>query len=301
MTTPDVTARDLIHVDDVPPGSVVVGVDGSPGSDTALDWAAGTAQRERRLLALLHASEPRPFVTDELGGSAQAAGLQDAIDRAARALVADRERRVREQHPDLRTVRVVVDADPRSAMVAAAERAHLVVAGARGRGRVTGMPVGSVSSFLARSAPGPVVVVPAPAASSHVTVAADGTPESRAVVELGYEQAALRGLPLHVLHCYWPSLGVDAGEKVTAEQERLLLGETVAGLGEKYPEVDVTLDAVVTPAPVETIVERSGGSALLVLGRHPRQGLMRSIYGSLVTGIVERAGCPVAVVPASVA
>ena len=59
----------------IPSGTVVVGVDGSPSCERALDWAVDHAVRERRQLTLAHGFDPvRPSGPDLL--------------RAARAQVA---------------------------------------------------------------------------------------------------------------------------------------------------------------------------------------------------------------------
>ena len=71
----------------VPAGCVVVGVDGSPGAEAALDWAIEHARLTRRTLALVHGWDTVPSVwLDQVG--ADAVTLQAEIRAAAAEVVA---------------------------------------------------------------------------------------------------------------------------------------------------------------------------------------------------------------------
>ena len=68
---------------------------------------------------------------------------------------------------------------------------------------------------------------------------------SLATLEFAYRQASLRGLPLTVFHCFWDVLAErrDARARrrpaATLEEEKLLVAESIAGMAEKYPDVQV--------------------------------------------------------------
>ena len=80
------------------------------------------------------------------------------------------------------------------------------------------------------------------------------------------------------------------------EAVRRTLAEAVAGLAEKYPDVDVTLDGVPKSA-VDHLVELSDHVGLVVVGSHRRSRLGRLTHLSTSRVVVEHARCTVAVVP----
>ena len=203
---------------------------------------------------------------------------------------------------------LVAPGDPRVTLVELSEVAHIVVMGSRGRGPLRSMLLGSVSSGVAKRASCPVVVcrpLGPNTASRGVVVGADGTPESLPVIEFAFAQASLRRLPLTVLHVFWDALAAVAGlrrggeewvEQPDVDSLHVLLSQSVAGFGEKYPDVSVSLrlqhglvDEVLTP--------RGQGWDLVVVGRHPMDSLGRMLTGSIATAVLERAQSTVAVVP----
>lgn len=134
------------------PGGVVVGVDGSVASQTALLWAANYAEKfdvglEAVLsyqLGSLH-GYPIPDVDDD--------GKNKAIKELHDSIVAT-------LGEDSGTVETVVRRPAPLALLKAAKNAALLVLGTRGRGAFSGMLLGSVSQHCVQHAPCPVVVVP---------------------------------------------------------------------------------------------------------------------------------------------
>ena len=140
-------------------GRIVVGTDGSEGSDRALRWAVREAARRGAVLQVVHAWEHAWDPT--LGGTragydpAEVAAyersrLDDAVERALAAT---------EHHPP-RIERTVVDDRPVAALTRLAQGADLLVVGTRGRGGFAELLLGSVSQQVVHHAPCPVVVVP---------------------------------------------------------------------------------------------------------------------------------------------
>ena len=130
---------------------IVVGVDGSAASRRALRRAAEEAEAHRAKLeivwawSLLDQETGAPF--DPHHGEAS---VRADLDRLLAEELGD-------DHPPI-VARAENDL-PARALVAAAEGAWLVVVGSRGRGGVTGLLLGSVSSHLAHHAPCPVLIV----------------------------------------------------------------------------------------------------------------------------------------------
>lgn len=134
---------------------VVVGVDGSPDSVRALQWAAEYA---RRYEAPLHALAV--FDVPNVYGPYAMAALPDAkaIEERARTVLAEAVRDAVGE--DVAVTQRVERGHPARALVAASEGAGLVVVGSRGHGGFVGLMLGSVSQYCVTHARCPVIVLP---------------------------------------------------------------------------------------------------------------------------------------------
>jgi nucleotide-binding universal stress UspA family protein len=134
---------------------IVVGVDGSPHSQAALDWALDEAAlRNAHLTALAVA----PAVTGYWGIFSQADPSQqeqERINQAAKDMVDKAAQRHGHQQVTVRTVAGV----PADELVKASEGADLLVVAARGSGGFARLRMGSVSTQVTAHAHCPVVVV----------------------------------------------------------------------------------------------------------------------------------------------
>ncbi len=141
-----------------------MGVDGSPSSERALDWALEEAGlRRARVVAL--AVSPLPW---SLGYDPDWHVDRDLIaaERRAEVEAAVAASRARVGAPDDLEVeaRVQLDERPAFVLITAAADADLLVVGSRGRGGFRGVLLGSVSTACVHHAPCPVVVIPTAAA-----------------------------------------------------------------------------------------------------------------------------------------
>lgn len=135
---------------------VVVGVDGSPGSSTALAFAAVEARLRHAVLRVVHGWSIPPMVYPMV----MTAEAFEQLPKQARSRVDGQVAEVLGPDPGL-TVETVVEEGPAAEVVLeAAKGADLVVVGSRGRGGFAGLLLGSVSSQVAHHAPCPVVIVP---------------------------------------------------------------------------------------------------------------------------------------------
>jgi nucleotide-binding universal stress UspA family protein len=144
--------------DRAPRPVVVVGVDRSPASATALRWAADEARlRQARLRVVMAwqlpsiALYPAPFPADVVADGQLAAQrlLAEELDE-----VLGHDRQGLEVEP------VVVDGAAAPVLLDQAAAASLLVVGSRGHGGFTGLLLGSTSSQVVHHAPCPVTVVP---------------------------------------------------------------------------------------------------------------------------------------------
>ncbi len=289
----------------VPDGSIVVGVDGSEGAAMALEWAVGHAGLTHRPLALVHGWDGIPSVwLDQVG--VDHATLQAEVQAAATELVATAAARVAELDPEVEVVQVVRHEDARALLAGLSADAALTVLGSRGRGPISALVLGSVSSAVAGHGHGPVVVVrpggPGGSQGTGVLVAIDGHDGTAPVVAAAYEHASLRSLPLTVLHCTFDARVAVSGQ-VTAElrdqaeeEAQLVIAEATSGLSEEYPDVQVTPRAVFGHVEQE-LLEAADGADLVVVGHRQRNPIVSALLGSISRSFLEQARGAVMVVP----
>lgn len=287
-------------------GSIIVGVDGSADAERALRWAAEQAALERRHLAVVAVSGLNQVPTVAWANAASsyvippaelAERVQTVADEAAES--------ARRLQPGLTVTAHAAHGDPRDVLVELSPAAHLVVVGSRGRGVLRSRLLGSVSTTVVRHAESPVVVCRPESPGNvrkGVLVGADGTPEGHAVLELAFQQASVRNLPLTVLHAFHDVVAAVNGPHLIPategllEEQRLLLAESVAGFSEKFPDVWVDVQLARGFAH-ECLSAASEQWHLIVVGRHPTDSLSRMVSSTVATAVVERAHTTVAVVP----
>jgi nucleotide-binding universal stress UspA family protein len=135
---------------------VVVGVDGSPASDRALEWALEEARRRGAAVEVVTA-----FGHAQHGGTLGEPTVARRAREAAEREQAEQVNRVAEPYRDDVDVSLeVLDGRPVDRLVEAAAHAILLVVGSHGYGRVHDALVGSVAAGCIRNATCPVVVLP---------------------------------------------------------------------------------------------------------------------------------------------
>lgn len=283
----------------IPAGTIVVGLDGSPSAERALEWAVDQALRESRQLTLAHGVDPSGSVWVDPAGIDHRAVLE-ALHDDAKAVLGHAREQIAHRAPDLVVHEVVQLSDARVTLLELSERAAMVVVGSRGRGPIKSLLLGSVSLAVSREARCPVVVVrpghPG-VVRNGVLVGADGTDRSVPTLEFAYRQASLHQLPLTIMHCFWDARPGTEEEPV-ASDARLVLAESLAGLGEKFPDVQARTELVRGMAD-ERLVRASQRMDLVVVGAHHGGTLTTLLYGSIANAVLEHATCPVAIVPES--
>ncbi|MFJ9609031.1 universal stress protein [Kitasatospora sp. NPDC101176] len=147
---PVVVVRAPEHTTQDPP-YVVVGVDGSPSSTTAVDFAVELAVERGAALRVLWVWQRPPVAHLD----------ESAAEQALRRMLFETTAGHRARHPDLGTTHELVRGHPVEELAHASEHALAVVVGRRGHGGFTGMRLGSVPHGLLHRAHCPVVTVPA--------------------------------------------------------------------------------------------------------------------------------------------
>lgn len=283
-------------------GAVVVGADATEHTDVAVEWAAQYAAAHRRPLLVVHACGV-PTVYQNLTGTGdnrrelRLTGRR-TLDRAV-ALARARE-------PGLEVRDHLGIGAPEDVLMDSVDGAHLLVLGSRGRGRLTARLLGSVSVGMAAHAPCPVVVVRPEAARDDFSpyagawvVGVDGTELSMAALEFAFGLASGEDRPLVVLHAFGTAEERDLIapdlQRLAAEEHHLMLAETLAGFGEKYPDVAVT-EYHTHGEPGHELVRVSESAHGVVVGSHGRGDAASLVLGSVSRQVVEQSKCPVVVV-----
>ena len=139
---------------------IIVGVDGSPNSQLALDWATREAALHRVPVTVLTVHEVAtnhwtgsPISMPEDAAAVEQARLA-AVDAAAKATS-----KLGDQPPSV-TVRAVTGVAAQE-LIAASRDADQLVLGARGGGGFANLLLGSVTNQVVHHAHCPVTVVPA--------------------------------------------------------------------------------------------------------------------------------------------
>ena len=136
---------------------IVVGVDGSPASDRALEWAMQEGRRRGWTVEVVTAFGHAKHV----GGMAETTVTRQAREAAETAQVHQIDK-VAAYRDDVTLACEVVEGPAVERLVEASRHAGLLVVGSRGYGLVREILVGSVAAGCIRNATCPVVVLPAP-------------------------------------------------------------------------------------------------------------------------------------------
>ena len=290
---------------------IVAGVDGSPESLAAADWAAREAHHRGLPLRLVHAWrwEPLDIPLEQ---------DRESQERIAEQVIREAEARIAARRPGLALTAEVLHDTPVAALLGTEKEAEMLVIGSRGHGALAGFLLGSYGQQIIAEATRPVVAVrsrdgdedESADGEGHVggeiLVGQQGGPEDSApALGFAFETAAARGVPvravrawsLPALYAYSPAsmaLADQAGGLVPFEEKALR--EAVAPWRARFPDVPVTEHVEVGSAG-QVLLSSSGAAGLLVVGRRVRRGALGSRIGSVAHAALHLAPCPVAVVP----
>ena len=137
--------------------TIVVGVDGSPGSQVAVEFAAREAAAHGATLRLISAWE---IPTSVLAGGGVPTDVYDNFAAEAQKRLEEAAVQVRAIAPAVTVEKKVVEGHAGNMLVEEAETADLVVIGRRGHGALTEFLLGSISHQVADHAKCAVVIVP---------------------------------------------------------------------------------------------------------------------------------------------
>jgi nucleotide-binding universal stress UspA family protein len=273
---------------------VVVGVDGSPASMYAVDWAAREAAMRDSTLSLVHvagshAAHGEAVLRDARVIAEEAAGKSDAGKSDAGKSDAVR----------IATATLPGEAVP--VLVGLSAGAELMVVGRRGLGAVGRYVLGSVSRGLIHDARCPVAVIhdedplmASPVTAAPVVVGVDGSRAAEAALGLAFDEASRRRVELVAVYAYSHDFAVVDGATTWTSPEDELAGWLARWRGD-HPDVAVRR-IVARDQPDHQLTEQSESAQLVVVGRRDAESIA-SGASSVSDAVIESARMPVIVVP----
>ncbi|MFI0928009.1 universal stress protein [Streptomyces sp. NPDC021012] len=285
--------------------SLVVGVDGSDASLTALDWGVDEAVRHGVSLRIVHASMWERYegvvptwATDRPSGQVLA---ENIVGVAAE--------RARRRAPALPITTDVLAEDASTGLLREGWEGSILVVGSRGRGEFADLLLGSVSLVVAARAHCPVVVVRGDRQAletrhGRVLLGVGEHDIDSPAVRFAFREAAVRDAELDVVRAWRrPAHGPAdhllmkrAGGAYFAEESTELLDKALEAAASEHPQVRLRRSSVEGPAHT-VLTERSAAADLMVVGARRRDRLVGLELGRVAHRALHHASCPVAVVP----
>lgn len=295
--------------------TVTVGLDDSPESREAAEWAAREALLRGLPLKVMYVQEHMSRYV----ARTQLLDL-DGYQRWAERMTEESADAIRLRHPGIEVVTEHPTGTAADVLCEAAGFAELLVLGSRGLGRLTGFMVGSVSLGVVARAERPVVLVRAAeqAADEHepdpagvpsaatpfrpVVLGLDIDHPDDTLLDFAFDAAAHRKAPLRTVHA-WPEpppsfYGLSGGAELHDRLEReqaSLLSQVLHRWRQKFPDVEV-IEASRCGNAAQVLVNDARDASLVVVGRRIRSGALGAHIGHVTHSAMHHIAAPVAVV-----
>jgi nucleotide-binding universal stress UspA family protein len=288
---------------------ILVAVDGSEAASAAVTAVARLVPGGGIQALVVHVTDQGPLQRTVYGPNSLTLQWETPAD--ARALVDDAAASLRAAGIDA-TGQVYGQFDTIARQLLDTAHAHgagLIAMGSRGRGRIAGILLGSVTHRVIHLADVSVLAAPpssAPTVSPYrrILLAIDGSAASRRVVEVAAEVARRTGAHLLVLHVWEPNRASAqrylpegmAIEHDTPEMAGGLVDQAVAGIEGSGLSASATVGAS-RGSVAEAIVEaaQNDESELIVVGSRGRAALPALVLGSTTYRLLHIAPIPILV------
>lgn len=269
---------------------IAVGTNESAQSQEAVLWAARRAERAGLPLVILHVVDDR-WVADPYPWFGV---LEEAGDQLLKTAAG----RIRGAYPVPVTTRLL-NGSVGGELARYSGKASMLVVGS-GSGHLGGS-LADRALQVAASAKVPVAVVGTQDLNGRtgIVVGVDGSREATQAVAFAAAEADREGDELTVVYAVrTPDAITDIGlspaslAEMIAEEERVVLSETVAGLEQDYPDLKVRQVLDTERDPAEALIHAAAGARMLVVGSRGRGGFKRLLLGSTAHGVLKHLPCP---------
>ncbi len=296
---------------------ILVGCDHGPGTHDALRLASELAGlSSTSTLTLVHAYVPR---AGRWGRRGRQEELNDALHGEGMRLLESLQGLLPDAFHERVELLSLPVSSPAFALhdLAEGRGADLIVIGPAQHGPVGRLVLGSESTGILHGAPCPVAIPARTEGHAHeadatraigpLGVAYDGSPVADAAAELAGRLAVALDRPLQVIGVAEPITPVvlqnfegptsipllPPDPQAIEEEVMTLLDERVAAL----PSGGSAEAVALLGDPVDQLAERSAELNLLVIGSRDYGPVQHILLGSVSRGVLDRARCPVLVVP----
>jgi len=270
---------------------IVVGVNDTEASQAAVAWAMHRAAALKLPVLLVHALDDR--------WSYESYSFIDVIRKSGAELLEKAKARAIEAEPSIELSTKQVSGSTGYVLRKQSRKASMVVVGSGESwfgGAVTDRALQVAAVALC-----PVAVVGTEAHDGGrrgILVGADGSEEATQAVAFAAAEADRERQDLTILHAFGsPRFQVPKGvpselAERAAEEERVILSETAAGLAESYPDLTVHEVLVADKDPAQALVGAAGNARLLVLGSRGKGAFKRLLMGSTAHAVLSQLPCP---------
>jgi nucleotide-binding universal stress UspA family protein len=289
---------------------IVVGFDGSPASERAIDLAAVEAASRNLPLRVVHGFA-WPYM--HVAGAPFGPGAGDAALRmqAENTLAAGRERATEQLAKNGASTTDVTSAVivgfPAATLITESRHATAVVVGNRGLGGFAGLLLGSVASQLVAHSRRPVIIARGrPDPTGDIVVGVDGSGAADPAITFAFDEALHRGCPVRPVLVWSHPIARGPGDmlplvfdaELLERQSANVLDAAIAEARAAHPMVPVR-EQLVYGRTRRTLIDQSRDAALVVVGRTGHSSVNDWMLGTVSSALLHHADCPVAVVPAA--
>jgi len=308
----------MIHQSPVPhdPRPILVGLDGSENSESAMWWAVDMAVETHRKLRLLTCYSLPALVgmgisAGYVGPMMSSEEIRATDDHHRHALDALKSK-ILTTHPEIEIETYLDQGSPVMALLKASEDVSMIVVGTKGVGSGHALLMGSVSYAIAHRAECPVVLVPESAkrtVTGRVIVGIDASNNARVAANwaLHFAEDMHRDLELVTTWHYpysamSPEFGVMSGPDIDElrlamlRDARKLVNRVKKSLSEdEGSRVSISAE-VIEGSAADALVEYSTPQDILVVGSKSHSLVASVLLGSTAVGVAHRSRCPVVIV-----
>jgi nucleotide-binding universal stress UspA family protein len=267
---------------------ILVGVDQSSSSRTALEWGARRAQRLHMDVLLVHAI-PDYLVSP---GNLDYRSAQDAIS----GLLESEAGRAREIAPSSTVQTRLVRGETVPVLAELSAEAALVVVGTDRTADSHGEGFGAVNLQIAMMGQCTVAVIPVNhrTADAGVVVGIDGSAHSMAAAYFAAAEAVAAEKELTVIYAGGSFLDLRSSTR-DETKGRMILESAVTCLRARHIHLTVFDRFDADGAPATALVTAAQGARMLVVGSRGRGAVQHALMGSVTQHLLLHVPCPLVV------